>query len=198
MQGLVRAIVASIAVIGLLVAVAIFFSQADSTGPAPTVGYDLSVVLIFALFGIAFVVFTVAGLSRLLRPSSLPEDEPAKVETYECGEPAVGSSWVRFDIRFYTVALIFLIFDVEVLFLFPWAVIFKSLRTANVGLFVLLEMLVFIAILLVGFIYCWRKGDMDWVKSKGSQDEATTPAVTERQAQADDADAAQEEVAAVQ
>ena len=193
MQGLVRAVVASIVVIGLLVAVGIFFSQADSDASAPTIGYDLSVVLVFALFGIAFVVVTVACISRLLRPNSRPEDEPAKEETYECGEPAIGSSWVRFDIRFYTVALIFLIFDVEVAFLFPWAVIFKALRKADAGLFVFLEMLVFIAILLVGFIYCWKKGDMDWVKSKGSQDEV----VVAGPVQVAEASVTQKEVAAV-
>ncbi len=140
----------------------------QSTGEA-AVGYDMTAVFVFTLFGIAFVVVTVAILSRLLRPRALPSDEPAKEETYECGEPAIGSSWVRFDIRFYTVALIFLIFDVEVAFLFPWAVIFKGLRAESVGLFVFLEMAIFIAILLVGFIYCWMKGDMDWVKSLGSQ-----------------------------
>ena len=139
-------------------------------------GYDLTTVFVFTLFGIAFVVMTVAFLSRLLRPRSLPSNEPAKHETYECGEPAIGSSWVRFDIRFYTLALIFLIFDVEVAFLYPWAVIFKGLRAESVGLFVFLEMMVFIAILLVGFIYCWKKGDMDWVKSlKSQQEEAEVP-----------------------
>ncbi len=141
-------------------------------GPSAGLGYDLSAVLVFSLFGIAFVVVTVALISRLLRPRVVSEEEPAKGETYECGEPAVGSSWVRFDIRFYTVALIFLIFDVEIAFLYPWAVVFKGLRFQSVGLFVFLEMLIFVLILLVGFIYCWRKGDMDWVKSKGSQEPA--------------------------
>jgi NADH-quinone oxidoreductase subunit A len=71
---------------------------------------------------------------------------------------------VRFDIRFYTVALIFLIFDVEVTFLYPWALVFKAFRDSGLGVFVLAEVLLFIAILGVGFVYCWRKGDLDWVK----------------------------------
>jgi len=134
-------------------------------------GYTLSIIFVFLLFGVVFVVATVSLLSRLFRPRAAPADEPAKSETYECGEPAVGSSWVRFDIRFYTVALIFLIFDVEVAFLYPWAVIFDDLQGDGLGLFVFLEMFVFLAILVVGFVYCWKKGDLDWVKSK----ESTSP-----------------------
>ncbi len=130
-------------------------------------GYQLLNVLAFTLFGIAFVVGTVAILSRLLRPRIDDPTEPAKGETYECGEPAIGSSWVRFDIRFYSLALIFLVFDVEVAFLYPWARVFKTLREAGFGTFVLLEVLVFLAILLVGFVYCWKKGDLDWMKLQG-------------------------------
>jgi NADH-quinone oxidoreductase subunit A len=132
-------------------------------------GYDLTNVFVFFIFAVLFVVVTVSVLSHLLRPRSAPADEPAKAETYECGEPAIGSSWVRFDIRFYTVALIFIIFDVEVAFLYPWAVIFQGLRAGGAGFFVFLEMLLFIAILVVGFIYCWRKGDLDWIKSSEGQ-----------------------------
>ncbi len=132
-------------------------------------GYDLTNVFIFFLFAVAFVVLTVSVLGYILRPRANPLDEPSKRETYECGEPAVGSSWVRFDIRFYTVALIFLVFDVEVAFLYPWAVVFEGLRQNRLGPFVFTEMLVFISILVVGYIYCWRKGDLDWVKSSESQ-----------------------------
>ena len=142
-------------------------------------GYDLTNVFVFFIFAVVFVVFTVSVLSHLLRPRAAPADEPAKRETYECGEPAVGSSWVRFDIRFYTVALIFIIFDVEVAFLYPWAVIFEGLKRADdlggrsvlngLALFGFLEMLLFIGILVVGFAYCWRKGDLDWIKSAEGQ-----------------------------
>jgi NADH-quinone oxidoreductase subunit A len=131
------------------------------------VEYQLLNVLVFTLFGIVFVVSVVAIIGRLLRPKVTTPAEPAKEETYECGEPAVGSSWVRFDIRFYTVALIFLIFDVEVAFLYPWALVFRALREAKLGLFVFADVFLFLLILGVGFIYCWRKGDLDWVKTTG-------------------------------
>ncbi len=164
-------------------------AQAANEAAAPaesaargSMGYDLTAILIFTLFGIAFVVGTVSLLSRIARPAAMPEDEPSKGETYECGEPAVGTSWVRFDIRFYTVALVFLIFDVEVAFLFPWAAIFRDLREASYGSFLFLEMLIFIIILLAGFVYCWKKGDLDWIKAtdahvsrKSSEPESTEP-----------------------
>lgn len=100
-----------------------------------------------------------------MRPRLRTPLEPFKEETYECGEPAVGSSWVRFDIRFYTVALVFLVFDVEVAFLYPWALVFGDLRDSGMGLFVFVEALLFLIILGVGFAYCWVKGDLDWVKA---------------------------------
>ncbi len=132
-------------------------------------GYDLTNVFVFVVFSALFVIVAVSVLSRILRPTARPPDEPAKMETYECGEPAIGSSWVRFDIRFYTVALIFIIFDVEVAFLYPWGVVFEDLQKIGYGAFVFLEALVFLAILVVGFVYCWRKGDLDWVKSSEGQ-----------------------------
>jgi len=132
--------------------------------------YELLNVLTFTLFGIAFVMAVVGIVGRFLRPRARPADEPAKEETYECGEPAVGSSWVRFDNRFYTVALIFLIFDVEVAFLYPWALVFKSLAAAGAGLFVFAEALLFLLILGAGFVYCWLRKDLDWVKSTGARD----------------------------
>ena len=90
----------------------------------PTLGYDHTAVFIFLLFGLGFVIGTVSLVSRLLRPSSAPANEPAKTETYECGEPAIGSSFVQFDLRFYVVALVFIVFDAEVAFLFPAATVF--------------------------------------------------------------------------
>ena len=112
-------------------------------------------VLIFLIVG---GVFVAGGLivAWLLRPN---RPYPSKLTTYECGEVPVGDTRVRFNIRFYVVALIFLIFDVEVVFLFPWAVVYK-----NLGWFAFIEMLVFLAILLVGYAYVWRKGDLDWDK----------------------------------
>lgn len=90
--------------------------------------FDFANVFVFLAFGAFFVVLNVSILSRLLRPTV---KDPAKETIYECGEPAVGSGWVRFDIRFYTVALIFLIFDVEVAFLYPWAILFRDARPEN-------------------------------------------------------------------
>ena len=84
-----------------------------------------------------------------------------KLEIYECGELPEGSAWVQFNIRFYIIALIFIIFDVEVVFLFPWAVVFK-----DIGLLAFVEVMIFLSILIVGFIYVWMKGDLDWVKMK--------------------------------
>jgi len=131
--------------------------------------FDFASILVFFIFGIIFVVLNVSVLSKILRPT-VPQAE--KATTYECGEPPVGSSWVRFDIRFYTVALVFLVFDVEVAFLYPWAAIFKPLKDMgralgepSWGIFLFLEMLVFVLILVVGFVYVWAKGDLDWVKS---------------------------------
>ena len=112
-------------------------------------------VLIFLIVGAVFVAFGMA-FAWLLRPN---RPYPGKLATYECGEPPVGDTRIRFNIRFYVVALIFLIFDVEVVFLFPWATVYK-----NLGWFAFIEMMVFLAILLVGYAYVWRKGDLDWDK----------------------------------
>ena len=160
--------------------------------------YQLLNILVFTLFGIGFVVATVAVVSRIFRPKVNDPNEPAKLETYECGEPAIGSSWVRFDIRFYSLALIFLIFDVEVAFLFPWARVFKTLRQAGFGGFILAEVLVFLAILLVGFLYCWRKGDLDWMKMQSARKSAERLRAEEqgRVASTTGADAAGEAVSA--
>ena len=82
-----------------------------------------------------------------------------KLNSYECGELPEGSAWVKFNIRFYVIALIFLIFDVEIVFLFPWAVVYQEL-----GLLAFIEAFLFVLILVVGFIYIWAKGDLNWVK----------------------------------
>ena len=124
-----------------------------------TLFQNLGNVFIFTLFSIIFVVANVSIVSRLLRPE---KKEAAKETTYECGEPPIGSSWVRFDMRFYSVALVFLIFDVEVAVMYPWARVFKDLATA--GAFVYLEMFFFVLVLGVGLVYVWKKGDLDWVK----------------------------------
>lgn len=121
---------------------------------------DFLVILVFLLFGVAFVVLNIHILSRMLR-----KDAPGHVKglAYECGEPSYGSSFIRFDIRFYVVALVFLIFDVEVVFLVPWAVALKELTAAGMGPLAFSEAAVFVAILAVGLAYVWRKGDIEWI-----------------------------------
>lgn len=116
---------------------------------------DFGTIFSFVLLGIVFVAFALF-LQRILAPS---RPSPDKQSTYECGEEAEGSAWVQFNIRFYVIALIFLIFDVEVVFLFPWAVVFKEL-----GWLAFIEMGIFLIILLVGLAYVWKKADLDWVK----------------------------------
>lgn len=111
-------------------------------------------VFLFLLVG---VVFVAAGFitSSLIRPHR-PYAE--KLSTYECGEEPKGTAWVQFNIRFYVIALIFIIFDVELLFLFPWATVFKK-----IGPIALIEAIVFISILAIGLAYAWAKGDLNWV-----------------------------------
>jgi NADH-quinone oxidoreductase subunit A len=99
----------------------------------------------------------VLWLSRLIQP--MGKAGPDTYIPYECGEVPEGTAWIRFNIRFYVFALVFIIFDVEIVFLMPWAVVFKQL-----GSFAFIEGLVFIGILVVGLAYVWKKGDLEWVK----------------------------------
>lgn len=110
-------------------------------------------IFIFILIAIIFVAVTIL-FSKLIRPAR-PTKE--KLMTYECGENALGSPWVKFNIRFYVVALIFLIFDVEVVLLFPWALTYQSF---GIGGF--LVGIIFLLVLGLGMAYEWRKGDLEW------------------------------------
>ncbi len=114
-------------------------------------------ILFFLVFGAVFVCINIL-ISRLLQTRN---PHPIKVSIYECGEVPEGNSWIQFNIRFYVIALIFLIFEVEIVFLFPWAVVFKDL-----GMFAFVEMLIFVGILLVGLAYVWAKGDLEWDKPR--------------------------------
>lgn len=118
--------------------------------------FNFANVLVFLVVGCVFVVLNTT-LSRLLHTKLFTEE---KFIPYECGEDPIGDTRVKFNTRFYVIALIFLIFDVEIVFLFPWAVVFRS-----IGLLAFVEMLVFIAILLVGLAYVWAKGDLEWIRS---------------------------------
>jgi NADH-quinone oxidoreductase subunit A len=112
---------------------------------------------IFILLGAIFVALGLFA-AWIIRPH---RPYPEKNATYECGEEPVGSAWIRLNVRFYVTALVFLIFDVEVAFLFPWALIYRQF-----GLFGFIEMAVFLFILFVGYAYVWAKGDLDWDKPK--------------------------------
>jgi NADH-quinone oxidoreductase subunit A len=123
--------------------------------PAGLMEFHFATVLVFLLLAVAFVAVSLL-LSRLLSPK---KDEQFKGIPYECGEQPIGSPWVKFNIRFYVVALIFVIFDVEVVLLYPWAVAYKSL-----GLFAFVEMFIFLGMLFLGLAYVWKRGDLEWVK----------------------------------
>ena len=122
--------------------------------------FDFANVLVFTVLGLGFVGVNLL-IGKLLRPSN-PQER--KLSTYECGEPASGSAWVNFNIRFYLVALIFIIFEVEIAFIFPVATVFRQRMESGQGLFAFVEILVFVGILFLGLIYAWAKGDLEWVK----------------------------------
>ena len=121
---------------------------------------DFGTIFVFILLGIILVYIPLL-IQKLVAPSNPSWD---KLSTYECGEEPEGSAWVRFNIRYYTIALIFLIFDVEVVLLFPWAVIFQDFIKEGNGMLVFIEMAIFLFILIVGLAYVWQKTDLDWVK----------------------------------
>lgn len=118
---------------------------------------EFSSALVFLLMS-GVIVFITLMFSKLIHPKVF---ELGKYETYECGEETVGKAWVQFNNRFYVIALIFLIFDVEILLLYPWGVVFRE-----IGLIAYIEMFIFVGILIFGLIYVWAHGDLDWDKPK--------------------------------
>jgi len=110
-------------------------------------------ILIMVIVAVGFAAFTLAASHFLGKRVN----DPAKLMPYECGVTPVGNARERFHTRFYLVAMLFIVFDIETVFLYPWAVVYKSL-----ALFGLIEMLVFIAILLAGLVYVWGKGALEW------------------------------------
>lgn len=166
------------------------------------------VILIFVGVGAALLGVNLL-LGRLIRPD---RPSPWKAQIYECGEQPVGSAWVQFDLRFYVVALLFVVFDVEIAFFFPWAVIFGSAQRAadetlpaierqvaasqlqpsrvdpeqplpapdvlrRFATLAFVDLLIFFGVLLVGYAYLWRRGDLYWVRSTAAQSQAATSAV---------------------
>ena len=113
---------------------------------------------LFLLVAILFPVATIVIPKILTSIGIVPhKPNPAKYSTYECGMETIGKSWVQFNFRYYYLALLFLVFDIEAVFLYPWAVAYKKL-----ALFGLIEMFIFIAILVVGYIYAWKKRALEW------------------------------------
>jgi NADH-quinone oxidoreductase subunit A len=206
---------------------------------SPAIASSFGIVAYMALFALAGIAFLFVNLlvGKLLRPH---DPHPEKLEIYECGEPTIGSSFVQFDLRFYVVALLFIIFDVEVAFFFPWAAVFgksmnladeqfaavalvdgsPALTSAAVNLHrelgvrsptvpeavpttlrpsvaqtgglvqseaiihegarqlawvTILDIAAFFAVLLIGFAYVWRRGDLDWVRAVGQARAAAEP-----------------------
>lgn len=110
-----------------------------------------------ALFAIVALIFPFAGfiVARILRPK---KPNPVKQATYECGLETIGETWVQFRVQYYLYALVFVLFDVEAVFLFPWAVSINQL-----GLYALVEMFIFLGLLIAGLAYAWKKDALRWV-----------------------------------
>ncbi len=116
-------------------------------------------ILMFVLVGVAVGVLPVA-MGFILAPS---RPDPEKLSPYECGFEAFEDARMKFDVRYYLIAILFILFDLEVAFLFPWATIFKDIvATESIKVFGFVEMMVFVAILVIGYIYAWAKGALEW------------------------------------
>jgi len=111
------------------------------------IGLFVIIAILFPIIALAFAFF--------VRPK---KPNPIKFSTYECGLETIGETWVQFRVQYYIYALVFVIFDIETVFLYPWAVAYNKL-----GLFALVEMFIFLVILFGGLIYAWRKGALEWV-----------------------------------
>ena len=134
--------------------------------------FQFANVLVF--FALAFVLCgLMLGLGQLLRPSN---PNLGKLSTYECGEPPSGPAWINFNIRFYLIALVFVIFDVELAFVYPVVTVYRDWIKNGQGGFALAEIALFIGILAVGLVYVWVKGDLEWLKRLPAEAEPATPA----------------------
>jgi len=114
-------------------------------------------ISVFLAMGLGMVVVGL-GAGALLRPKA---PNPEKLAIYECGEPAIGTSWVQFDLRFYIVALFYLVFDVEVALIYPWAVVFREAAIPA-----LLVGAPFMLIIVIGYAYEWKCGSLEWIRSQ--------------------------------
>jgi len=134
--------------------------------------FQFANVLVF--FALAFVLCgLMLGLGILLRPAN---PSRSKLSTYECGEPPSGPAWINFNIRFYLIALVFVIFDVELAFVYPVVTVFRDWIRNGQGGFALAEIALFIGILAVGLVYVWVKGDLEWLKRLPAEAQPAAPA----------------------
>jgi len=117
--------------------------------------FDFANIFVFLIAGIVFILLNIL-ISSIAQTRLFTKE---KSIAYECGEEPIGDTRIKFNTRFYVIALIFLIFDVETVFLFPWAVVYRQ-----IGMLAFVEMLIFILILLVGLAYVWAKGDLEWIR----------------------------------
>ena len=122
--------------------------------------YDFANVFVFAVSAIGFCLLNLV-IGALLRPS-FPQAEKAMI--YECGEKPIGSAWFNFNPRFYIIALVFVIFEVEIALMLPVALVYKSFVKAGVGGLAFFEVLAFVLILAVGLVWIWAHGDLEWIK----------------------------------
>jgi len=116
-------------------------------------------VLVYAVLVVAFPAVTLV-IAKFIRPASTSFG--AKLKPYECGIPPESDSRGRYSVRFYIFAMLFVIFDVETMFLIPWAILYKGWVAAHLGLFALVSMVVFLGILLVGYLWLYKKGALEW------------------------------------
>jgi NADH-quinone oxidoreductase subunit A len=123
--------------------------------------FELASIFFFVAVGLS-VPLLMLGLGWVVRPR-VPNAQ--KLTVYECGEVPIHSAWFNFNPRFYIVALVFLVFDVEVAFTYPVAVVFRRWVARGMGGFAFVELLVFVAILALGLAYVWRHGDLEWIKA---------------------------------
>ena len=133
---------------------------------ASTIHQNTNVELVVGMVLFAAAGFLLAfGALTLGRIAAPKQPHPEKAAAYECGEPAIGDGWVQFDLRFYTVALVFIVFDVEVALLWPWAVAFKPMVADGMGAAVFWPFLVFFTLIAIPFLYEWKSGYLDWVRA---------------------------------
>lgn len=118
-------------------------------------------IVLLIVIGFLFVAVTLL-VTKVVRPN---RPTPLKQQIYECGENPVGKAWSAFNVRFYIVGLIFIIFDIESALMFPVVSVFKKMQEMGNGGLILIEILIFLLVLIFGIAYCWRRGDLDWVKS---------------------------------